>query len=54
LDDPEISEEFTYWFFAHCFGFDQDQVDKMPYDRMVYHLELERELRKREAMEMKH
>ena len=48
MDDPEISEEHMYWYFAHCFGFTQEEVDSMPYDRMIYHLEFEREARKQE------
>jgi len=32
-----------YWFFAHCFNFSPEQVDSLPYDRMVYMMELEKE-----------
>jgi len=48
MDDPEVSEEFMYWYFAHCFGYTPEQVDKLPFDRMVYFAEMEREARKHE------
>jgi len=32
--------------FAHCFGFTPEQVDRLPYDRMVYLLALEKEAKK--------
>ena len=37
-----------YWMFAHCFGFTPEQVDALPYDRMVYFLALEQETKKME------
>jgi len=48
LDDHEISRELMYWTFAHCFGYTPEQVDKLPYDRMVYMLALEQEQNKLE------
>ncbi len=42
LDDPEVSTEHMYWFFARAFGYTPEQVDNLPYDRMVYFMELER------------
>ncbi len=48
MDDPSVSVELTYWFFAHSFGFTPNQVDEMPYDRMVYLRELEQECKTRE------
>ena len=50
LDDPEISLEFTYWFFANRFKYTPEQVDNLPYDRMVYFLELEKEYKKLEKL----
>ncbi len=41
LDYPGISEEFNYWFFARAFGYTPDQVDALPYDRMIYMREFE-------------
>ncbi len=41
MDFPEVSEEFIYWFFARAFGYTPEQVDALPYDRMVYFMELE-------------
>jgi len=35
-----------YWFFAHHFGFMPEQVDDLPFDRMVYLMELEQEYQK--------
>ena len=35
-----------YWFFAHYFGFKPDEVDQLPYDRMMYFVELEQEFQK--------
>jgi len=35
-----------YWFFAHHFGFTPYQVNKLPYDRAVYMIELEKEFKK--------
>lgn len=52
LDDPKISEEFIYWFFANRFGYTSEQVDNLPYDRMVYFIELEQELKKQEKINM--
>ena len=52
LDYPEVSEEFTYWFFANRFGYTPEQVDNLPYDRMVYFVELEREIKKQEKLNM--
>jgi len=46
LDIREVSDEFMYWFFAHHFKYTQDQVDQIPYDRMVYLIELEQEFNK--------
>ncbi len=37
-----------YWFFAHSFGYTPDEVDKLPYDRMVYLSELEKEFKLKE------
>lgn len=42
MENPEIATEFMYWFFAHTLGFTPEQVDKLPYDRMVYMFELEK------------
>lgn len=52
MDDPEISQEFNYWFFANRFGYTPEQVDNLPYDRMVYFVELERECKKQEKINM--
>lgn len=52
LDDPEIAGEFMYWFFAYSFGYTPEQVDNLPYDRMVYFIELERERKKIEKMSL--
>lgn len=38
---------------AHSFGFSPDQVNKMPYDRVVYMLELEKEFKKMESDTLK-
>ena len=35
-----------YCFFAHYFHWTPEQVDKLPYDRLVYILELEKEFQK--------
>ena len=43
MEDKEISNELMYWFFARNFGFTPEQVDNLPYDRMVYMGELETE-----------
>jgi len=43
FDDPSISDEFIYWFFAKNFGYTPEQVNRLPYDRMVYFIELEQE-----------
>ena len=37
-----------YWYYAHHFGFTPSQVDQLPYDRMVYLIELEQEYKKQE------
>jgi len=46
--NAEISAEFMYWFFAHHFGFTPEQVDNLPYDRMVYMAEMEKEFKLKE------
>lgn len=42
-----------YWFFAKHFGWTPNQVDKLPYDRMVYMTELEMEFNKQNQNSMK-
>jgi len=37
-----------YWFFAHYFGYTSEQTSKIPYDRMVYMMDLEMEFKKQE------
>ena len=41
MDYPGVAEEFIYWFFARSFGYTPEQVDNLPYDRMIYFMELE-------------
>jgi len=50
FEDEEVSTELMYWSFAHHFGFTPEQVDRLPYDRMVYFLELETESKKLEKI----
>ena len=45
-DNEEVNDEIMYWFFAHSFGYTPDQVNALPYDRMIYMMELETELEK--------
>ena len=52
MDDPEISTEFIYWFFANRFNYTPEQVDNLPYDRMAYFVEFEQELKKQEKMSL--
>ncbi len=49
FEDLELSREFNYWFFANKFGYSSEQVDQLPYDRMIYFLELEKEFMKMQA-----
>jgi len=42
-----------YWFFAKNFGFEPDMVDKLPYDRVVYMMDLEIESQKQQKNSMK-
>jgi len=48
LDDPNVEVEHIYWFFANRFGYTPEKVDNLPYDRMVYFMELEKEIIKKE------
>jgi len=43
LDNQELSNEYMYWFFAHHFKYTPEQVDRLPFDRMIYFMELEQE-----------
>lgn len=52
-DNQEVSDELMYWFFAKHFGYTPNQVDELPYDRMVYMTDLEIELKKQEKNSMK-
>ena len=42
-DDDELTEEFIFWFMASHFNFTASEVNKMPYDRVLYHIILEKE-----------
>lgn len=53
MDDPKVGQEFLYWYFAHHFGFTPNQVDELPFDRMVYLFELEQEYKKLEKDSIK-
>jgi len=53
IGNEEVSDEMMYWFFAHCFGYTPEQVDNLPYDRLVYFTELEREAKKKEGLTIK-
>ena len=52
MDDPEVAENFIYWLFANRFGYTPDQVDNLPYDRMVYMKEMEMEYKKKVGAEL--
>jgi len=45
-DHDDLNNEVMYCFFAHYFHWTPEQVDRIPYDRMVYILELEKEFQK--------
>ncbi len=53
MDNDKVSDELNYWFFAHHFGYTPDQVDKLPFDRGIYTIELEQEYKRQEKQAMK-
>ncbi len=47
-DNEEANNEVLYWAMAKSFGFTPEQVDRMPYDRVIYFQELKKTRKKNE------